>query len=90
MPGEWCVTVVGVRDKGQGRPTYRLSPFIKTSDGNLEHPFAAEPCRSRADLASERARHAPRRISEGIDERGHEVFLHLTEESERDVPPSGA
>src|ERR1700733_2196369 len=67
VPGEWCVTVVEVRDKRQGRPTYRLSPFIKTSDGNLEHPFAAEPCRSRADLASERAGHAPRRISEGID-----------------------
>ncbi len=89
VPGEWCVTVVGVRDKRQGRPTYRLSPFIKTSDGNLEHPFAAEPRRCRADLAPERTRHAPRRISEGIDESGHEVFLHLTEESKRDVPPSG-
>ena len=61
-------------DKGKGRPTYRLSPFIKTSDGNLEHPFAAEPCRSRTDLASDRSRNAPRRISEGIDERGARGF----------------
>jgi hypothetical protein len=88
VPGEFCFTVGGVRDNRQGRQSYGLSRFIETSDGKLEHPLAAEPCRSRANLALEGARHALRRTSEGIDERGYEVFFHITEKSESDVPPS--
>src|ERR1019366_3924265 len=89
VPGEPRFALARAGDKGKGHRTDGVGCFVETRDGKLEHPFAAEPCRSRADLAMDRVRQVRGRGPKRVDERWNEVVAHITEEPEGDVPLSG-